>query len=155
MCLNLHMKSQCGTQVWWVSTQHSHKPPGYLVSAWILAKRNETERTILGLIFVTAQNPVYSTSPSDVFDFIIHMKVVKVAADTVGKLFVSSVCVILTLLHLSDNALLLVSAHCNKSSNIFLRVFVKLQLDTKIPAAHISWCCYSYVSNFSNIFTGH
>ena len=81
---------------------------------------------------------MYSTSPSDVFDFIIHMKVVKVAADTVGKLFVSSVCVILTLLHLSDNALLLVSAHCNKSSNIFLRVFVKLQLDTKIPAAHIS-----------------
>jgi len=87
--------------------------------------------------------------------FIIHMKVVKVAADTVGKLFVSSVCVILTLLHLSDNALLLVWAHCNKSSTIYLRVFVKLQLDTKIPAAHISWCCYSYVSNFSSIFTGY
>lgn len=47
------------------------------------------------------------------------MKVVKVAADTVGKLFVSSVCVILTSLHLSDNALLLVSAHCNKSSTVF------------------------------------
>ena len=66
------------------------------------------------------------------------MKVVKVAADTVGKLFVSSMCVILTLLRLGDKALLLVSAHCDKSSTIFLRVFVKLQLDTKIPAAHTS-----------------
>lgn len=38
------------------------------VSAWKTTKRSEMERTILGPIFVTAQNPVYSTSLSHMFD---------------------------------------------------------------------------------------